>query len=82
MPTGACRGGASARTAPRSHTPAGTLVLTRHGQSEWNKLNLFTGWKDPALTDLGKQEALKGAQELKKYGYVSGSALACRQLAC
>ncbi|KAK0543438.1 Phosphoglycerate mutase [Tilletia horrida] len=49
----------------------GTLVLTRHGQSEWNKLNLFTGWKDPALTDLGKEEALKGAGELKKHGYTN-----------
>ncbi|KDN53600.1 putative 2,3-bisphosphoglycerate-dependent phosphoglycerate mutase [Tilletiaria anomala UBC 951] len=47
----------------------GTLVLTRHGQSEWNKLNLFTGWKDPALTDLGKEEALKGAKNLKEGGY-------------
>ncbi|PKI85053.1 Gpm1p [Malassezia vespertilionis] len=47
----------------------GTLVLTRHGQSEWNKKNLFTGWKDPALTELGEQEAVKGAEELKKYGY-------------
>ncbi|PWN39580.1 phosphoglycerate mutase [Ceraceosorus guamensis] len=47
----------------------GTLVLTRHGQSEWNKLNLFTGWKDPALTELGKQEATKGGQELVKGGY-------------
>ncbi|PWN47800.1 putative 2,3-bisphosphoglycerate-dependent phosphoglycerate mutase [Violaceomyces palustris] len=47
----------------------GTLVLTRHGQSEWNKLNLFTGWKDPQLTELGREEALKGAQELKKAGY-------------
>lgn len=52
----------------------GTLVLTRHGQSEWNKLNLFTGWKDPALTELGKQEAKKGGEELVKGGYVS---LAC-----
>ncbi|KAK0523301.1 Phosphoglycerate mutase [Tilletia horrida] len=49
----------------------GTLVLTRHGQSEWNKLNLFTGWKDPALTEQGKAEALKGAEELKKYGYTN-----------
>ncbi|CCU97777.1 unnamed protein product [Malassezia sympodialis ATCC 42132] len=47
----------------------GTLVLTRHGQSEWNKLNLFTGWKDPALTEQGEAEALKGAEELKKFGY-------------
>lgn len=84
-------------------------MLTRHGQSEWNKLNLvspqltrcpishfsffsqdlpsepsfylpssllslapllqFTGWKDPALTEQGKAEALKGAGELKKHGY-------------
>ena len=29
------------------------LVLVRHGQSEWNAKNLFTGWKDPKLTDLG-----------------------------
>ncbi|MEL7230826.1 MAG: histidine phosphatase family protein, partial [Pseudomonadota bacterium] len=28
---------------------SGTLVLVRHGQSEWNKKNLFTGWKDPDL---------------------------------
>ena len=27
------------------------LVLVRHGESEWNKLNLFTGWKDPDLTE-------------------------------
>lgn len=33
------------------------LVLVRHGQSEWNALNLFTGWKDPGLTDQGRQEA-------------------------
>jgi bisphosphoglycerate-dependent phosphoglycerate mutase family 1 len=46
-----------------------TLVLTRHGQSEWNKLNLFTGWKDPKLTEQGEAEAKKGAVELKKYGY-------------
>jgi len=45
------------------------LVLVRHGESEWNKLNLFTGWKNPGLTDLGKEEALKGAKELKKRGY-------------
>ncbi len=33
------------------------LVLVRHGQSEWNLKNLFTGWKDPALTDKGVEEA-------------------------
>jgi 2,3-bisphosphoglycerate-dependent phosphoglycerate mutase len=33
------------------------LILLRHGESEWNKLNLFTGWKDVNLTDQGKIEA-------------------------
>jgi 2,3-bisphosphoglycerate-dependent phosphoglycerate mutase len=34
-----------------------TLVLLRHGQSEWNELNLFTGWHDVGLTELGEREA-------------------------
>ena len=34
-----------------------TMILVRHGQSEWNLKNLFTGWKDPDLTDLGVTEA-------------------------
>jgi 2,3-bisphosphoglycerate-dependent phosphoglycerate mutase len=33
------------------------LILVRHGQSEWNAKNLFTGWKDPGLTDKGVSEA-------------------------
>lgn len=33
------------------------LILVRHGQSEWNSKNLFTGWKDPGLTKLGVKEA-------------------------
>ena len=33
------------------------LILVRHGQSEWNSKNLFTGWKDPGLTELGVKEA-------------------------
>ena len=33
------------------------LILVRHGQSEWNAQNLFTGWKDPGLTDQGVSEA-------------------------
>ena len=44
------------------------LVLVRHGQSEWNLQNLFTGWKDPDLTELGVQEAQEGAKALKDYG--------------
>lgn len=44
------------------------LVLVRHGESEWNKLNLFTGWKDPDLTEKGVAEARKGAELLKAEG--------------
>ena len=39
------------------------LVLVRHGQSEWNKKNLFTGWKDPELTNKGIEEAKKIDEE-------------------
>ena len=41
------------------------LVLVRHGQSEWNKKNLFTGWKDPELTDQGIEEAINAGKHLK-----------------
>ncbi|EEB06937.1 monomeric 2,3-bisphosphoglycerate (BPG)- dependent phosphoglycerate mutase [Schizosaccharomyces japonicus yFS275] len=44
------------------------LVLTRHGESEWNKLNLFTGWKNPALTENGIKEAEIGGQRMAKRG--------------
>jgi 2,3-bisphosphoglycerate-dependent phosphoglycerate mutase len=44
------------------------LVLARHGQSEWNLKNLFTGWKDPGLTDLGVEEARTAGQRLKAMG--------------
>lgn len=47
-----------------------TLVLVRHGQSEWNMLNLFTGWKDPDLTPKGIEEARAGGRELKDKGFV------------
>ncbi len=43
-----------------------TLVLVRHGQSEWNAKNLFTGWKNPDLTPLGVDEARRAGRELKK----------------
>ena len=46
----------------------GTLVLVRHGQSEWNLKNLFTGWKDPALTEKGVGEARAAGQRLKAKG--------------
>jgi 2,3-bisphosphoglycerate-dependent phosphoglycerate mutase len=44
------------------------LVLVRHGQSEWNLKNLFTGWKDPALTELGISEAREAGRKLKAQG--------------
>lgn len=47
---------------------SGTLVLVRHGQSEWNLKNLFTGWKDPDLTELGVTEAKAGGKALKENG--------------
>lgn len=45
-----------------------TLVLIRHGQSDWNLKNLFTGWKDPALTELGVVEAREAGKRLKTLG--------------
>jgi len=42
------------------------LVLIRHGQSEWNKKNLFTGWKDPELTEQGIEEAIQAGNQLKQ----------------
>ena len=44
------------------------LVLVRHGQSEWNLKNLFTGWKDPDLTPVGVEEAIAAGQRLKARG--------------
>jgi 2,3-bisphosphoglycerate-dependent phosphoglycerate mutase len=46
----------------------GTLVLVRHGQSEWNLKNLFTGWKDPDLSPKGVEEAKAAGQRLKAKG--------------
>ena len=44
------------------------LVLVRHGQSDWNLKNLFTGWRDPELTPLGVEEATHAGQRLKALG--------------
>ncbi|MGE3874566.1 MAG: 2,3-bisphosphoglycerate-dependent phosphoglycerate mutase [Parvibaculaceae bacterium] len=44
------------------------LVLVRHGQSEWNLKNLFTGWKDPGLTEKGIAEAKAAGERLKRKG--------------
>jgi 2,3-bisphosphoglycerate-dependent phosphoglycerate mutase len=45
------------------------LVLVRHGESEWNKLNLFTGWKNPGLTEKGIAEAKAAGRTLKAEGF-------------
>src|SRR3954454_20620529 len=44
------------------------LVLVRHGESEWNLTNLFTGWKDVDLTDNGVKEARNAGRKLKAQG--------------
>lgn len=49
---------------------SGTLVLVRHGQSEWNLKNLFTGWKDPDLTEKGVEEAKTAGRKLKAHKLV------------
>jgi 2,3-bisphosphoglycerate-dependent phosphoglycerate mutase len=45
-------------------TPPGRLILVRHGQSLWNVENLFTGWTDVDLSELGRAEATRAGQEL------------------
>ena len=45
------------------------LVLVRHGQSDWNLKNLFTGWKDPDLSELGVAEAKEAGRKLKAQGF-------------
>ena len=63
---------AAPSSSPATVSPSGTsrtwCVGCRRARAD---LVQFTGWKDPALTELGEQEALKGAGELKKHGYVS-----------
>jgi 2,3-bisphosphoglycerate-dependent phosphoglycerate mutase len=44
------------------------LVLVRHGQSDWNLKNLFTGWEDPDLTSKGAAEACAAGKSLKAHG--------------
>lgn len=44
------------------------LVLTRHGESQWNLENRFTGWVDVDITEKGRQEAIRGGQTLKELG--------------
>jgi 2,3-bisphosphoglycerate-dependent phosphoglycerate mutase len=46
----------------------GKLILVRHGQSTWNVENLFTGWQDVDLSDLGREEAVLAGRELMREG--------------
>ena len=48
----------------------GTLILVRHGESEWNLKNLFTGWRNPDLTEKGIGEARATGKALKAKGIV------------
>ena len=45
-----------------------TLILLRHGESEWNAKNLFTGWVDVSLSDKGREEAARGGRLLRESG--------------
>jgi 2,3-bisphosphoglycerate-dependent phosphoglycerate mutase len=45
----------------------GHLILVRHGQSQWNEENRFTGWVDVPLTDAGRAEARRGARVIRAY---------------
>ena len=45
-----------------------TLVLLRHGESDWNAKNLFTGWVDVDLTEKGRTEAVRGGEQLREAG--------------
>ncbi|MCO5155474.1 MAG: 2,3-bisphosphoglycerate-dependent phosphoglycerate mutase [Aquamicrobium sp.] len=65
---------------------SGTLVLVRHGQSEWNLKNLFTGWRDPGLTEKGHEEAKEAGRKLAARGLTFDiaytSALGRAQVTC
>ena len=59
----------------------GTLILVRHGQSEWNLKNLFTGWRDPDLTEQGDGEAKAAGKTLKAGGLRARHRLSPRRCA-
>ena len=60
------------------------LVIVRHGQSEWNEKNLFTGWENPGLTNKGKSEAENAGKLIRNlditFNYMFTSALIRAQL--
>lgn len=64
------------KTSEKPRKSDNVLVLVRHGQSEWNRLNMFTGWKDVGLSEEGEAEAHRAGQLLKQEGLVFDSAFA------
>jgi 2,3-bisphosphoglycerate-dependent phosphoglycerate mutase len=60
-----CKRQTSRLNEDRKRRMSNTLVLVRHGESEWNKLNLFTGWKDVDLSEKGVAEAKQAGKLLK-----------------
>jgi 2,3-bisphosphoglycerate-dependent phosphoglycerate mutase len=64
------------KTSEKPRKSDNVLVLVRHGQSEWNRLNMFTGWKDVGLSEEGEAEAHRAGQLLKEEGLVFDSAFA------
>jgi 2,3-bisphosphoglycerate-dependent phosphoglycerate mutase len=55
-------------TKPKTRPAPGQLVLLRHGQSDWNEKNLFTGWTDVDLTELGREEARRAGRTMAEAG--------------
>jgi len=65
-----CSGGRAGTDNPAHEkiTTMSTLILLRHGESQWNEKNLFTGWVDVDLTDKGRAEAVRGGKLLAEQG--------------
>ena len=59
----------SSRLGGKKAVEPGTLILVRHGESEWNKNKTFTGWADPDLTEQGKREMEHAARLLMEGGF-------------
>ena len=64
------------KTSEKPRKSDNVLVLVRHGQSEWNRLNMFTGWKDVGLSEEGESEAHRAGQLLREEGLRFDSAFA------
>ncbi len=69
------RGSGIRQTGPMTYT----LILLRHGQSEWNEKNLFTGWVDVALTPKGREEATRSGRLLAEAGILPDIVYTSRQ---